>query len=389
MAEKITDTIIITRSRCPQKGEEKRAAILTIDYSSGPCHRMGMAIQRVSQKDVAERAGVHVTTVSLALRNSPRLPKETRERVRQLAQEMGYEPDPMLSALTVYRKRVQMPHYQGVLAWLDNTKHKDATPASRIYSGYWEGALERCKELGFKLEEFLTSDTPLSRLAGVLRARNISNILLPPQPRHLSHINFDWANFSSVSFGFSLTRPRLHLVTSAQFRAARLAVRTMRSYGYRRIGFTTLHNAELRTDLNFSSGYLAEQRLGRREELPIFEFDDEQSTTRRHFLRDFKKWFRAFKPDGIISLDREVYSALGGMGIGPETCGYASLDLPQDNQGIAGVHQNGRTIGRTAVDFLVDMSHRNERGIPQTPLRILVEGIWRDGPSLPRRNSNV
>jgi len=348
-----------------------------------------MAIQRVSQKDVAVRAGVHVTTVSLALRNSPRLPTETRERVRQLAQEMGYEPDPMLSALTAYRKRVKMPHYQGVLAWLDNTKHKNATPASQIYSGYWEGALERCKEQGYQLEEFLALDTPLSRLSGILKARNISNILLPPQPRHLSHINFDWASFSSVSFGFSLTRPRLHLVTSAQYRTARLAVRTVRSYGYRRIGFTTLHNAELRTDLNFSSGYLAEQRLGRREDLPIFEFDDQQATTRRHFLKDFKKWFRSFKPDAIISLDKEVHRALADMGVGPESCGYASLDLLQESREIAGVHQNGRTIGRTAVDFLVDMSHRNERGIPQTPLRVLVEGIWRDGASLPRLHANV
>lgn len=349
-----------------------------------------MAIHRISQKDIAQRAGVHVTTVSLALRDSPRLPKETRERLQQLAREMDYEPDPMLSALTAYRKRVQMPHYQGTLAWLDNTKHRSATPASRSSFGYWEGALERCKELGYKLEEFLTSDTPLSRLSGVLKARNISTILLPPQPRHLSHINFDWANFSAVSFGFSLARPRLHLVTNAQYHAARLATRTARSYGYRRIGFTTLHSVELRTDLNCSSGYLAEQRLGGREAIPIFEFDDQQGTTRRHFARDFKKWFRAFKPDAIISLDRDVNAMLTTMGVGPGACGFAFLDLHRNESGdIAGVHQNGRMIGRTAVDFLVDMSHRNERGIPQTPLRVLVEGLWRDGPSLPRRNSRA
>src|SRR5215216_2735722 len=45
--------------------------------------------RRVTLSDIATHAKVHVTTVSLALRNHPRLPTETRERIQALAKKMG------------------------------------------------------------------------------------------------------------------------------------------------------------------------------------------------------------------------------------------------------------------------------------------------------------
>lgn len=47
---------------------------------------------RVGIRDVAEAAGVSVTTVSHALNGKGRLPTATRERVRQVASELGYRP---------------------------------------------------------------------------------------------------------------------------------------------------------------------------------------------------------------------------------------------------------------------------------------------------------
>ena len=46
-------------------------------------------------------------------------------------------------------------------------------------------------------------------------------------------------------------------------------------------------------------------------------------------------------------------------------------------------------MGAAAADFLVAMLHRNERGIPELPHTILVEGTWIDGKTLsPRSNYN-
>jgi DNA-binding LacI/PurR family transcriptional regulator len=49
-------------------------------------------VQRVGIKDVARAAGVSVTTVSHALNGKGRLPAQTRERVQQVALELGYRP---------------------------------------------------------------------------------------------------------------------------------------------------------------------------------------------------------------------------------------------------------------------------------------------------------
>ena len=48
--------------------------------------------RRVTIKDIAREAGVSVTTVSDSLSGNGRLPAETRQRVRQLAKELGYRP---------------------------------------------------------------------------------------------------------------------------------------------------------------------------------------------------------------------------------------------------------------------------------------------------------
>jgi len=47
----------------------------------------------VRLKDIAERAGVSVMTVSKVMRDAPDVSAATKSRIRQLAIEMGYMPD--------------------------------------------------------------------------------------------------------------------------------------------------------------------------------------------------------------------------------------------------------------------------------------------------------
>lgn len=50
-------------------------------------------MKSVGLKDVAKRAGVSMATASLALRDHPRVAKDTRERVRSIAHELNYRPN--------------------------------------------------------------------------------------------------------------------------------------------------------------------------------------------------------------------------------------------------------------------------------------------------------
>jgi DNA-binding LacI/PurR family transcriptional regulator len=54
---------------------------------------------RISIKDVAREAGVSVTTVSHALNDKGRLNPDTRARVREVAERLGYRPNPAARSL--------------------------------------------------------------------------------------------------------------------------------------------------------------------------------------------------------------------------------------------------------------------------------------------------
>lgn len=70
-----------------------------------------MAVQRrTSLKDLAQKLGVSIATVSRALRNSPEIGKEMQERVKSLAHEMNYRPNPFARGL-----RQEAPKVIGVV----------------------------------------------------------------------------------------------------------------------------------------------------------------------------------------------------------------------------------------------------------------------------------
>jgi len=61
--------------------------------------RGGLVPMPIRLKDIAERLGLSITTVSRALGGYPDVAKETRERVMQAAREMGYYPDAIAQKL--------------------------------------------------------------------------------------------------------------------------------------------------------------------------------------------------------------------------------------------------------------------------------------------------
>lgn len=66
----------------------------------------------VTLGDSAKFAKVSRTTVSLALRNSPRISARMRTRVQALARELGYRQNPLVTAHMAYVRSLH-PHYTG------------------------------------------------------------------------------------------------------------------------------------------------------------------------------------------------------------------------------------------------------------------------------------
>jgi len=187
--------------------------------------------KQVGIRDVARVAGVSVTTVSHVLNDSPhtRISEPTRQRVREVARELGYGPNRMAQGLRTQRSRMI-----GLIS-----EEVATTPhAGRIILG----AQAAARKAGFTLvlinadhdasEESKRLDVAAlidSQVDGILYATMYHReISLPPSLHAMPAVLIDASD-------------RAGLVPSAvpdEFEGARAAVRALVAAGHRRIGFT-------------------------------------------------------------------------------------------------------------------------------------------------------
>lgn len=340
--------------------------------------------KRATLRDIAAATGLHYSTVSLALRGDPRIQPATREAVRVAAERLNYHRDPMVQALAVYRTAIRPPEFQGTIAWL-NGENPANTPGQHAYWQYISGAREAASEMGYQIEEFFYRSGPIAkRLERTLISRNIHGILIPPQPndRIRTRIRLDWSRFAAIAFGHTLAWPPIHRVSNNQYRAARLAIRRLRSLGYRRIGLFVSERGNARVEEAWLAGYLAEMRRRGACPEPYLYNSWELNPAA------LSKWLAAHQLEAILCDNTSATVWIlehAGKRI-PEELGVASLRLDQPTLPFAGVDQNENALGRIAANQLIGMLQRHERGLPAFPHRLLVEGTWRFGSTVRRIN---
>jgi DNA-binding LacI/PurR family transcriptional regulator len=340
-----------------------------------------MQPKRVTQQDIAKAAGVHRTTVCLALKNYPGIPAETRERIARIAENLGYSPDPMLSALANYRTRLRPQSFHGTLAWLVNSSNGYTWDYHPHYRDYYQGAVSQARQNGYKLETLDLNTPQMSpeRIASILRARNIHGVLLCPQPQANMVMQFPWEQISAVTFGYTLAEPRIHTVTAAHHRHTVQCIRELKSRGYERIGFAFSKEHDLRTDHNFLSGYLSEELGYDNPTLPIPAF----SESYRRSSDKIDEWLQHFRPDAIVTGEYQALDHLRPLGWQiPRDLGVICPTLPAGTTDLAGIVEDSVHIGAVAVNLLVAAIQRGEKGVPAQPQRVLVEGLWNEGTSL-------
>jgi LacI family transcriptional regulator len=341
--------------------------------------------ERVTMREIARRLGVSHVTVSLALSGNPRIPLARRQQIKDYAEQVGYRPDPTLSALIRYRlDRRQSPQVHAAIAWLNLWPEPSDLRKRREFDGYWRGAKEVAESRGYHLEEFCPGPKlGLKRIERILRTRNIPGLLLPPAPQRgmLGVEDLDWGNFSVVSFGHSHSRLPVHMVTADQAADARLALHAARDRGYRRIGFATTAFAMSAT--MFTAGFLqAQAGLPESDRVPLFTLTQNSAERPLDLLR---QWIERHQPDAIITDFPEMTRLLAELRIAvPAELGLAALSV-LDGNADAGINQNAEEIGRVAAETLISLINHHHRGIPRFQRHILVEGFWTDGSTMPHR----
>ncbi|HEY3377332.1 MAG TPA: LacI family DNA-binding transcriptional regulator [Armatimonadota bacterium] len=89
----------------------------------------------VTQQDIADHCGVHITTVSMALRNHPRLRTETIERIQAVAKQLGYDPLYFDAARRLVLRRHGLDVANKVIGVIFPPGFLNATFFSRMYHG--------------------------------------------------------------------------------------------------------------------------------------------------------------------------------------------------------------------------------------------------------------
>lgn len=332
-------------------------------------------------QDIADHAGVHRSTVALALRDNPRIPIATREKLKAIAGEFGYRINPLVAALMKSR-RTGCAVQHATLAFVTNYPTRFGwRPQHHTRPDFYPGAVERAEAFGYKLEHFWLGEPGMTsaRFSQILMTRGIDGLIIGRMPPGQHTLNLPWENFSSVALGMTLRSPQLHHVTENHFDTAWQAMQQCRERGYRRVGFvfSEANDSPCVGDRWLGAFFLQQLKFHAADRLPLCPGvpTDESS---------FTDWFRREKPDAlIVTHAAPVLRWLRALGCEvPRDVGLVEL---QDTieLGTSGVYYAPAKIGALAVEILVGLLQRNQRGVPDSQHEVMVTGEWREGETLP------
>jgi DNA-binding LacI/PurR family transcriptional regulator len=336
--------------------------------------------RRITLKDIAAQCGVSVAAVSYAMRDNPRIPAKTRDAIRHAAKELGYRPDPFLSALVSYRPDVTTQKLLGEVAVLHPCEKNSSH--TRLFRFHRESFGHSMVTHGYSVSDFYldTLDYSARRLHQVLLARNIRGLVLGWGFQADTLTGFPWQEFVVVSTERVIVHPSLDRISMNHFRSVHVVMDRIRSRGHRRIGLVYHDDAPLVVKKKLLGSYLAEMEMAGRLDtrLHAFEYTRDESPER------FLKWFRTGRPDALLShrrIDPAFFTASGVKF--PEDCGYAVAEIddakPGHDAGVYVVEAMGQTLAAMLVRKMVTYDNVNMANEGQI---VLVNGVWYDGVTL-------
>ncbi|MBC8010710.1 MAG: LacI family DNA-binding transcriptional regulator [Burkholderiales bacterium] len=334
----------------------------------------------VTLDTIARKLKVSKVTVSLGLRGSRRISEEMRARIVKVADELGYKPNPMVSALMVSLRSKRRAGSAFNLCYLTAFDTKDEWRSIPVFPRYHEGARRRASELGYGLELHWMGEAAGSgdRMSTILQTRGIPGILIAPLPTHGLRLGIDWKLFSTVAIGWSFNEVPCHHIANSQFHTINTALSACRDRGFTRIGFAIPQVVDDKTEhiwLSAYLGFLARHPALKKLAPFVTDFFDEDP---------FLAWHAKNKPDVIVTTHVPIIDWLKRAGISiPADVAYVYLDYTPERGDFAGINQQPEQVGAAAVDLLVEQINQNRRGVPEVPKSVLIEGVWRNGPTFP------
>lgn len=339
-----------------------------------------------SQNDIARVAQVSRSTVSRALINHPTIPPETRQRIFDIAKELGYKKNAVVSMLSAQIRSSRLRKVESTLAYMTTLDSPLISETNPSYYQFFVGAKKRAEELGYGMDTIWRKEGAMTsdRMTKILSSRGIRGIVLAPRPDALAHIMLRWEQFATVAIGHPLPAPKINFSGAWHYDIICKALRAANKFGYRRIGFAITPAADRYSQYAFSARYhLYQNMLPAAQRVPLLYRPQGKES---FDIRKFERWFMKTRPEAILHAGIVVLEWLDRLKISvPGEVGCIDICLPDDSGKQAGVFERPEVIAAAAVDLVVEQLHSNTFGPPAQPKIAVTEGRWVDGLTLPRR----
>jgi LacI family transcriptional regulator len=319
--------------------------------------------------DVAARAGVSHMTVSRVIRRVGGVSDRLSDKVRAAVAELGYRPDPSLSALA---------HYRSSLSRRKPGGHSAAY--LHVESGYFStqacnGARNEGEFLGYDLAEHVlpTGRRARADLLKRLHHEGVVALLIGPSPSALDLGCMEFSAFAPVSLDAQPHSPAFHAVAMDYFHGLGLAWDGLRYMGCGRIGLMLPRNLESRTAHQWLGSYLV-----RESSIPPM------LSANPPFKSRFREWIRFHRIDGMLTLPYSEDSVRFPRGV--RVAFLNSVGIPA---GFPHVALDPREIGSHAMRLAAEMVRHGEFGLPKRAHLIALRGTWSANCDMDARNRTV
>lgn len=338
----------------------------------------------MSVRKIATKLDLSPSTVSLALRSSPKISAKTRDKVMLEAELLGYRPNAKLNELMSHlRLNGTQPSVAcfGVISFYDTLRPWEG---SKHLTQIYNAMQSRGEKLGYRLESLGLNAPGMgpARFRSVLDARGIQGLLSFGSPNFAQEFPEELDHYAVVTIGLSISTP-LHRVTSHFFNDLYHTLDRLYAMGYRRPGLLLNEYEEDRSAHLYSSAYLGwcEHVLGNALLMPMLR-------TSRINPEKSLDWVRCNRPDVIVCVHHrkeieKLQKTLTDSGIRiPEDIGIAAVSQLLEGTSFSGMQQNQKLMGEWAVELLASRIMNQDFGIPENPRIEMVESEWIDGATL-------
>lgn len=336
---------------------------------------------KINMRELAELAGVSVMTVSRALKNNPSISQPTRDKIKALAKEKGYQINPLVSAQMASIRARRRIKYEATIGLLIHTPKEGLwIGASKVI----DGIKERCSELGFKCDAFDLADKDLQRqrVNAILKSRGIRAIVEAPMIDDLTHYDIDLSDLVVISSNPGTLPQTFHRVCPDHYGNMDLLLRKIQKSDFRRPGLMVPRDIDDRLNHLWTSRYLAFQQTEALGKIPPYM----PPSTPDYSVRDFLDWFNKYKPDILIVSSQELFEhrffEKAGLSI-PSDIEVAKININDPDKGFSGIDLLSKEVGASCVSLLSQLMYQNDYGKPEKPISMLVPGKWVPGKMCP------